>query len=337
MEKRVIKFDVDAHRYSDEYGKVYTSVTQLIGKVEPKYDEEYWSIYRTLDQRGFNPRPFVETRMIEILFHGKRRKFLIPDLIKNLPVNEWRSVVVNDWEAIKVEACRWGTTKHEFLEDNLNKILNTTSVTVDMIKRNTEEFGYAFKVTNRKELEESPLKFAYPSIYREICKYIEDGWTLFSEKRVYSASYQIAGTIDLLLVKNGECFIIDWKTNREPLKFAPGYYKKVWNADKTKKIKTNEWVDTKDTLLYPLKSVSYCKGSIYTLQLSSYHYLCYMWGLRPIGTLLVHIRPKLDSQGEILLDTNGDRIEEEPEFYKLPIWRKETQILFQWHKAQVNP
>lgn len=335
MIKKHIKFDEALHKYTDEDNIVYTSVTTLIGRVEPKYDSEFWAVYRVLDRENWKPRPFLEERKIEVLYGKTRVKFSI-EMIMNgaLPVKIEHEAVLSDWEDIKDTACRWGTSKHAFLEDSLNKITDTTKITIDVIKKNTEQHGYAFKVTNKKELDNSPLKFAYPSIYREILKYIDQGWTLFSEKRVYDAEYRVAGTIDLLLVKDGMCFIIDWKTNREKLKFEPGYYKKEWNANRTKKVKTTEWVSTKDKLNYPLQSVAHCKGNTYIMQLSSYHYLCFRWGLKPLGTLLVHIRPKCDAEGEILLEHNGERIEHEPEFYTLPIWKNEVKLLFQWHKNQ---
>lgn len=337
MIQRKITFNEELHRYTDEYNIVYTSATQLIGKVEPEYNSEFWAVYRVLDQFNYKPRPYLSSNMIEISFNGQRQRFPVSAFVNGLlPVSKEVFQVKQDWEDIKDAACRWGTTKHMFLEDNLNKILNTGKYSIDAIKENTEKSGFAFKVTNLKELSESPLKYAYPLIYRQICNYINEGWTLFSEKRVYDAEYQIAGTIDLLLVKNGECFIIDWKTNRKQLKFTAGYYEKVWNAERTEKYETDKWKPTKDTMLFPLNTVPHCKGSTYILQLSLYHYLCFRWGLKPVSTLLVHIRPQVDKYGKILLDKNGDRLEHEPEFYQLPIWKKEIRLLVDWHKHQQN-
>ena len=336
MEKRTIIFNEAEHSYTDEYKIKYTSVTQLIHKVEKPYDSEYWSVYRSLEQAGYKIRPFPEERKIEVLYNGKRQKFDLAVYLNGLlPVNIEAVEVRQDWEDIKDTACRWGTTKHEYLEGNLNKIANTTKYSIDTIKENTYKHGFAFKVTNEQELEQSPLRHSYPSIYREILRFIKDGWTLFSEKRVYDAYYQIAGTIDVLLVKDGMCYIVDWKTNRKQLKFESGYYRKVWNADRTKKIETDEWIKRDDRLMYPLANVPACPGSIYTLQLSSYHFLCHRWGLKPVGTMLVHIRPRVNKDGEILLDAKGDRLEYEPEIYELPIWYNETKLLFDWHKSKL--
>lgn len=336
MEKRTIVFNEAEHSYTDEFKVKYTSVTQLIHKVQKPFDTDYWAVYRVLDQGMFKPRGNPDTRIIEIDLNGKRQKFTVDMYLKGiLPVKIKMEKVVNEWEDIKDTACRWGTTKHEYLEDSLNKIVDTSYISVDKIKENTSKFGYSFKVTNEYELEHSPLRFSYPSIYREIKKFINDGWTLFSEKRVYDAYYQVAGTIDVLLVKDGMCYIIDWKTNRKLLRFESGYNPKVWNADRSKKIETSEWKRTNDKLMYPLQNVPDCAGSIYTLQLSSYHFLCHRWGLKPVGTLLVHIRPRVDKEGTILLDAQGDRLEYEPEMYELPIWKNETRLLFDWHKSKL--
>ena len=92
MEKRIITFDEGLHKYSDEYGKVYTSVTQLIHKVAPTYDTEFWAMYRALDQAGYKPRPFPEVRVIEVLYNGKRQRFELSSLLNGiLPVNKEHS------------------------------------------------------------------------------------------------------------------------------------------------------------------------------------------------------------------------------------------------------
>lgn len=337
MEKRQISFNEALHRYTDEYNLVYTSVTTLIGQVEPKYDEEFWAMYRILDQAGYKLRPLLEDRLIMVNYQGVWRKYTIAALqLGIIPTAITTKQVKGEWTATKEEACEWGTNKHSFLEVCINKITDTTQYTIDSIKSTTESQGFAFKVTNLKELEESPLRVAYPTIYKRLVYFINQGWIIYAEKRVYSAKHRIAGTIDLLLVRNGECFIIDWKTNRKMLKFEAGYYQKEWLPDRSKKIETDKWVPKKDTLLSPLERVSHCKGSIYTLQLSAYHYLCYLWGLTPVGTLLVHIRPRCDDKGVILLDSKGDRLEHAPEFYDIPIWKSEIKDLFNWHKNKLT-
>lgn len=336
MQKRTIFFNEELHKYTDEYNNTYTSVTQCISKVEPEYDTDFWAWYRFLDMKNKKPRPYLKERIIEFNLGHERRRHTIPQFNSGVigSLNEVKKIK-EDWLSIAEEACTWGTNKHNYLEHCIDCITNTKKSTIDIIPYDNAQFDYRFKVTNLKELESSPLQITYPKIYNLIKKYVLDGWVLYAEKRVYSSYHLIAGTIDLLLVRDNECYIIDWKTNRKPLKFESGYYRKEWNSDRTKKIETDTWVSTKDKFLNPLNLVTYSKGNIYTLQLSSYLYLCYLWGLKPKGATLVHIRPQVDAKGEIIKDNDGNRIEHEPELYEMPIWANEVKLLFQ-HIRQKN-
>ena len=89
MITRKITFNEEFHKYTDENNIIYTSATQLIGKVTPTYNTEFWAIYRVLDKLHYKPRPFLESNMIEILFNGKRQKFPIKAFVNGLlPVNK---------------------------------------------------------------------------------------------------------------------------------------------------------------------------------------------------------------------------------------------------------
>jgi PD-(D/E)XK nuclease superfamily len=336
--KRTIVFNEEAHSYTDEFKQPYISATQLIGSIEPVYDSEFWAVYRAIDQVGiYQPRPYPEERKIEIKYQGSRAKYSLAVLSSGiLPIRVPHTRVLQDWEQIKDDACEWGTAKHNYLEGCINQFAKTNTTAIHEIQKNMSERGFSFRVMNMEELEKSPLQFTYKAVYDLIAGYVKAGWTVFAEKRVYNAYYRIAGTIDLLLVRGKECIIIDWKTNRKKLKFESGYYKKAWNIDRTDKIETDEWVKTKETFKYPLQSLSLCKGNIYAMQLSVYHYLCELWGINRVATILVHLRPKVDANGKILFDTEGNRLEEEPEFYNMPYLKKEAHTLFEYRKSTLQ-
>ena len=336
METRDITFDPGPHTYTDGRGKLYTSVTTLIGKVVPTYDAEFWAMYRAIDQiSSYRPRPFLEDREIEITYKGKRQKFSIEFLYSGLiPTAKTPDAIRAEWQAITDESCEWGSERHGYLEDCINSFSQSSHIKVHEIPTASNTAGFLFKVTNLQELANSPLQFTYPTIYEKLEKLVKDGWVLYAEKRIYSSYHYVAGTIDLLCVRGKECMIMDWKTNKDKLKFTPGYYKKVWNEDRTAKHKTNEWVSKNDKLLYPLHTVPYCKGMLYTLQLSMYSVLCEMWGLKPVGMVLCHIRPQLDHNNEVKYQIeNGEkkRIEATPEFYKIDYLRDEVLSLLEWH------
>jgi hypothetical protein len=152
---------------------------------------------------------------------------------------------------------------------------------------------------------------------------------------VYNPDYLIAGTIDLLFVKGKHIYIMDWKTNRKELKFKAGYYKKEWNANRSKKIETDIFIPTNDKLLHPLSHLPACKGIIYTLQISLYLYLCELWGYEYAGSVLCQIRPKVDDNKEVIYLPDGDYEEHEPTFFNLAYMRNEIQTLLNWHKSTI--
>jgi hypothetical protein len=311
MEKRIISFNEELHRYTDEYNVVYTSVTQKIGSIEKKFQTEFWSIYRALDQLGYKVRPFPEHDSIEI----NKCRYDYKIIPKIMPDVKLTTTNVNtEWDYERDSACEWGTSKHSYLEDCVNRISPDSEKIV--YSSNLKNLGFKFKVTNLNELEHSPLKVTYPAIYDILKQLIDGGYTLYAEKRVYSAQHRIAGTIDLLAVKGNKFYIVDWKTNKDKLKFVSGYYKKAWNSDRTKKIKTSEFIATNDTFLKPINDIPACKGNIYMLQLSLYALLCEMWGLECLGLILCHIRPLMIND-VVQLNADGSRIELPPEIYQM--------------------
>lgn len=255
--KRVITFDEPSHTYRDEFGIKYTSVTTLIGKYEPKFDENYWA----------------EQKAKEL------------GLTKNQ--------VLQNWKEIRDYANEKGTKVHKVLEDSINDATNNADLDVPSFK------SYYAKLNLQpnceidiKLLGQSPLAIKYPEIFLTLLDYVENhGCKIYAEKRVYWADYQIAGTIDCLLVKGKEFIIVDWKTNKDELKFKSGYFKKV-NG-----IKTDIWVDKDERMLAPITNLQKCKGNGYSLQLSLYANILELWGMKCIGLLLYHIRdndrPKL--------------------------------------------
>jgi len=260
--KRTISFNEEFHRYTDEYNKVYTSVTTVIQNYYPKFDEEHWSKY-TANKLGIS-----------------------------------QSAVKQNWKEGRDFACEKGTIEHKLLEDSINDSKKTwqsphpTLFPKGFLKSNE---------VNYELLKQSPLGIKYPEILKKLKEFIDAGYKVYVEKRVYWADFLIAGTIDCLLVKDGKFWIIDWKTNKDELKFKSGYYKKV-NG-----VKTNEWVDKKEYFFKPLNNLENCKGNIYTIQLSLYAYLLELWGLQCEGLLLYHIRdvPVKDAKGSLVYDSQG--------------------------------
>ena len=251
-QQRKIVFNEALHQYKDEDNKVYTSVTTLIDKYKEKFDENFWA-KKKAEELGTTP-----------------------ELIKQ------------NWKEIRDEACNRGNETHKLLEDSINQANGKTTFDPTKVDRGSLGVGVIIvSKTNLHVLQATPLAKKYPSIFAYLRKYIEDGWTLFAEKRVYLAEFLVAGTIDVPLIKGNLFIIVDWKTNKDELKFEAGYYKKVSN------IKTDTWIKTNKRLFHPISDLPDCKGELYTIQLSMYAHILEEWGLKCVALVLFHIRPNM--------------------------------------------
>jgi len=255
MSNIIITFDPILHKYKDNFNIVYTSVTQFIDKFKPKFDEDYWAGVKAAE-RGIT-----------------------------------KAEVLLEWQIGRDNACARGTITHEFLEDSINNLYDKVDNDFNNLIKKTQTDTYKYKITNEKELYFSPLRTKLPDVFYKLLNLIKAGYVLYAEVRVYSQKHRIAGTIDLLAVRGKEFIIVDWKTNKDDLKFESGYYKKEWGVvdGRRMKVKTNQWVRTNDYYDYPLNNVMQCKGYHYTLQLSLYAHLVELHGMKCMGLQLFHI------------------------------------------------
>ena len=242
-----ILFDPIEHKYYDKQGIHYISVTQLIDTFKPKFDELYWATKKAAE--------------------------------RNVPVEQ----VLLEWDTIRKNSCERGTKTHDFLESSVNNIYDTSNVEFKKIIEKSNDSTYLFKITNEVELYSTPLRDKLPQIFYYLLNLLKQGYTLYAEKRIYTTKYKIAGTIDLFAIRGKEFIIVDWKTNKEVLKFESGYYKKV-NG-----VKTNQWIKTNNFFSYPLNNLMDCKGMVYSLQLSIYARMAELFGLTCRGLVLFHI------------------------------------------------
>ena len=334
-EIRNIVFNEALHKYTDEKGYNYKSVTTLIGEVEQDFNTVYWAVYRALDKADYKPRPFLESNEIECRINNKRYKMPLSFYIDaKLPIIHTANEIQNIWKQITTDSCIWGNSKHKFLEDCVNAVNNDEiqNIKIHSIQSNR---GFKYKITTLEEFKKSELQNIYPAIHNKLCEYLANGWTIYAEKRVYHSKYRIAGTIDILLVRGNQFLILDWKTNKKELKFKEGYYKKVWNKERTVKIETDEFVEINKGLKFPLTHLPASKGTTYTLQLSLYALIVESWGLECTGLILCHFRSKLDKLGNPILDNKNERIEHAPKVYQLTYLKQDCTALLNHHYSQL--
>lgn len=273
-------FEEEGHKYEDSDGNHYLSCTTFLHSYQPAFDDKYWA----------------------------RKK------AKEAGVSE--KEIRKQWDKIKNEACSRGTATHNGIEDAIKEVSMFKSAIQYL---NQIQDGRVVTVADIPNLNVKPLdidKFIeatdnkYPEIYEVFNYYIQRGYVIYSEIGAFLIDYLISGTIDILCIRNDQFVILDWKTNRDGLKFESGYYKKDKTTNPAQL--TDEWVRKDEKLLPPLSHMPSCNGSIYNMQLSLYAYMVeQILGIPCVGIALCHIGSpfKLNQYGQPFRDKNGYHID----------------------------
>ena len=295
-------FDEGPHKYTDTLGNEYRSVTTLIADYYNHFDADYWAHKKAKEQ-------------------GKSEK-----------------QIRAEWDRIKDEACERGTSTHNGIEDAiksvskfkeaikyLEEVKSGRCITIadipDLIPRplDVEEFKAA---TNNK----------YPEIYRVFDFYTERGYTIYSEIGAFLIDYLISGTIDIFCYSATDFVILDWKTNRDGLKFETRYNKKDKSTIPNQL--TNEWIKKKQNMLPPLNHLDDCNGMHYTMQLSLYAIMAeIILDIPCVGLGLCHIGSPwvLNKYGQPLRDNEGYHVdpngEETVKWFKIQYLKNEAKAL----------
>ena len=296
-------FDEPTHKYTDSLGNSYISVTTMIhDNYTPKFDKKYW----------------LRKKSRELGISSKELE--------------------RQWQAITDEACSRGTATHNGIEDAiksvskfkeaikyLEEVKSGRCITIadipDLIPRplDVEEFKVA---TNNK----------YPEIYRVFDFYTERGYIIYSEIGAFLIDYLISGTIDIFCYRPTDFVILDWKTNRDGLKFEAGYYKKDKSTIPNQL--TNEWIKKKQNMLPPLNHLDDCNGMHYTMQLSLYAIMAeIILDIPCVGLGLCHIGSPwvLNKYGQPLRDNEGYHVdpdgEETVKWFKIQYLKNEAKAL----------
>lgn len=252
-------FKEEGHKYTDTFGNEFISTTTILHNYAPKFDKDYW----------------------------------LKKKAQELHISEAR--LAEQWKTITDEACKRGTATHNGLEDGIKDSSMFKKAVKYMIKENGEMITVAdipnvdmdVKQLNVAEFRDM-TENKYPEIYRVFQWYVDRGYKIYSEIGMFLIDSLISGTIDVLLIRDEDFVIGDWKTNRGGLKFEAGYYKK--DKSQSPAQMTNVWVPKKEFLLPPVANLPNCNGSIYNLQLSLYAYAVQkILGLPCKGLWLCHI------------------------------------------------
>jgi len=295
-------FDEGPHRYNDSLGNEYRSVTTLIGDYYNHFDADYWAHKKAREQ-------------------GKSEK-----------------QIRAEWDRIKDEACERGTKTHNGIEDAIKEVSKFKNCIRYL---NDTESGRVITIADVPALIPTPLNIKefkdatqnkYPEIYRVFDFYTERGYTIYSEIGAFLIDYLISGTIDIFCYRPTDFVILDWKTNRDGLKFEAGYYKKDKSTIPNQL--TNEWVKKKQSMLPPLNHLDDCNGMHYTMQLSLYAIMAeIILDIPCIGLGLCHIGSPwvLNKYGQPLRDNEGYHVdpdgEETVKWFKIQYLKNEAKAL----------
>ncbi len=273
-------FDEGPHKYTDTFGNEYRSVTTLIGDYYPHFDANYWAHKKAKEQ-------------------GKSEK-----------------AIRAEWDRIKNEACERGTKTHNGLEDAIKDVSKFKNAIRYLSDTNS---GRVITIADIPALIPQPLNVSefreatnnkYPEIYRVFDFYTERGYVIYSEIGAFLMDYLISGTIDIFCYRPTDFVILDWKTNRDGLKFEAGYYKK--DKSTVPNQLTNDWVHKKEMMLPPLGHLENCNGEHYTMQLSLYAIMAELILEIPcVGLGLCHIGSPwiLNKYGQPLRDNEGYHVD----------------------------
>lgn len=251
-------FDEPEHKYTDSFGNSYKSTTTLLHEYQPKFDKKYW-LKKKAKELG------ISTARLE-----------------------------KQWQDITNEACERGTKVHNCIEDGIRNI----SMFYDAVRRIRNDKSMT-TVADINDINDyvKPLDLdafieatnnKYPDVYAVFDYYIKNGYKIYSEIGIFLPSVLVSGTIDILILREDQFVIGDWKTNRGGLLFESGYYKK--DKSESPAQTTDIWVPNKEFLLPPLSHLPKCNGSIYNMQLSIYAFAVEtILGIPNAGLWLCHI------------------------------------------------
>jgi hypothetical protein len=278
MQEVEIYFNESLHKYTDNFNNTYTSVTTVIGEYENKFSDKQLDIAKACERIGKNPA------------HPKYNKYK----------GQSASDILKSWDKTRVEACDIGNTKHNYLELSVKSatgFFTLPKVTSGKIFT-VNDINLGFGKLDISVFNNTGVKDTYPEIYEIICNFVNAGWDIYAEICTYDYDKLIAGLIDILFIKGNKFVILDWKTNKNKIRFESGYY------DKDDKGNSTEYIITEEYLKYPLSSLPQSVGIKYSLQLSLYAYLNENLGLECAGLILCHILHDFYTAKDAILKKN---------------------------------
>lgn len=269
-------FDDIKHRYYDNFNNPLVSTTTIIGKYEHKFDTELMA--RNCWKAGINGNPKYRGKSVE--------------------------QIKREWKKDSDDGLAQGNEKHNFLEVAIKDSSYFYNFHSRYPGNNYRLYTIPDILNNPKYGELSintfidcGIKDRYPSIFDVIVTLTNKGYRIYSEIGTFNIDLLVTGLIDVLLVKDKSFIILDWKTNKAPIRFDSGY----WEKDKNGKL-TNNWITQNYMFEYPINKLQSSVGNKFALQLSTYAYQVIQFGLKLEALILCQIIQKDKGLEEVNID-----------------------------------
>lgn len=184
----MVTFQEEGHKYTNEKGEQYISVTTLIGKYKTPFDSDYWSTYKALkfvlEKKGswshYKQRAGGWERVVE--FH-KQNLTMYEEEIRQV-----KQQFLQQWDKKGRDAREAGTAYHQAQE------------TTKRLEGHDTIGGKQFPVQSPTDLL-ALQEFAKDGIYNELL--------------LYNDYFKVAGTADKVIKQGRTIDIHDYKTSEE--------------------------------------------------------------------------------------------------------------------------
>jgi len=311
MQRIDLFFNEEEHKYTDQFGNVYTSATTKLKEFETPFDKPY-NLRRCAEKGRSGQGRYVgmSEKQIDQFWKDTTNGSLARG-------NETH----NELEAnVKIANGYYKSSRSLVKEDNKKIKL----LTVDDIMDN-HDFGEL----NKDAFLNTVIANKYPDLTKLIIKYCDEGYRMYPELGVYYFEALLSGLIDLPLInfKTKSIIIIDYKTNKHPMLFTSGYYKKNMDGSYT-----DEFIRTTKRFKAPLAHMEECLGNKYSLQVSYYARLLELkLGFKVKELKIFQIKPKTNEFRDVI-----EPVETTTHWYDIAYYKREIDKVIDLHKVSIK-
>ena len=342
-QNRTITLEPIEHKYTDDRGSVYTSVTTLIGKFHEKFDDILWSYYKAYGYYNYKVCPKkIDQKMIG--FNSQANMFgdgltdyrHIGDIVRTAEsrIKEKAQSIRELWSSGNKTSLKFGSKTHDNLEFGINTFYPKRGDCTYALKEGLE-LNYDNAFVNHNDLLSSDINVKFPTIFKYLYDLITDGFVIFTEVLIYHPDerYLVCGKADVVAVRGKDVIVADWKTNKESLTKEAGYFKKITDYDTGIDTYTGKFVSLPNKKMYkPIDHIPDCAYWHYALQLNMYGYLISLFGFNILKYELWHLVPLFSNEGKLIDLGDGERLLGTPKYYRLPVLTNEVKALIETTK-----